>query len=204
MNRPSFTLVIVLAAAFCAPATVLSDDDVVLFDSGGFADQLAYAPGELGEMSHGGGRWTPAGGTAQPGEIVALENDRFDRALRRHQTGRGPTDTDLLDFPPAANTRLTIAFDARVSTADSRTLDLFLLRPGQTDARDQASILIWGYHPGKLSYFDRRPAVHAALRDGGGLRRADPPGPAHAPAGGRVTGELGTLPHIERVQEDWG
>ncbi len=36
MNRPSLTLVIVLAAALCSPATVLSDDDVVLFDSGGF------------------------------------------------------------------------------------------------------------------------------------------------------------------------
>ncbi len=154
MNRTSFTLVIVLAAAFCSPSPVLSDGDVVLFDAGGFADQTAYAPGALGEVSHGGGRWTPAGGTARPGEIVVLENDRFHRALRRHQTGREPTDAELLDFPPAANTRLTVAFDARVSTADTRTLDLFLLRPGQTDARDQASILVWGHNPGKLSYFD--------------------------------------------------
>jgi hypothetical protein len=68
---------------------------------------------------------------AQPGEIVMLEDQPFGRALRRHQTGRQPTDADLLDFPADAATRLTVAFDARVSTADSRTLDLFLLCPGQ-------------------------------------------------------------------------
>jgi hypothetical protein len=154
MNRPSLTMVILLAAACCPPATAVSDDDVVLFDSGDFTDEVAYAPGELGQVSHGGGRWTPAGGTARPAQIVALENDRFARALRRYQTGQQPTDADLLDFPPAALTKLTVSFDARVSTPDSRTLDLVLLRPGQTGAKDQASVLIWGHTPGEISCFD--------------------------------------------------
>ena len=85
---------------------------------------------------------------------MVLDGDRFPRALRRHQTGQQATDADLLDFPPTAATQLTISFEARVSTAESRTLDVYLLEPGETEARHQASILIWGHEPGKLSSFD--------------------------------------------------
>lgn len=147
-------LILILVFLLASPTIGLGDEAVVLFDAGGFAEDSIYPPGDLTGVQHGGGKWTPAGDSAQPGEIVILEDQPFGRALRRHQTGRQPTDTDLLDFPAVAATRLTVAFDARVSTADSRTLDLFLLCPGQTEAQHQASVLIWGYHPGKLSYFD--------------------------------------------------
>ncbi len=147
-------LIVILFCLPGGPTIGLGDETVELFDAGGFADDSVYPPGDLAETIHGGGRWTPAAGSARPGEIVVLEDEPFDRALRRHQTGRQPTDADLLDFPAVSATRLTIAFDARISTADSRTLDMFLLRPGQTDAQHQASVLIWGHHPGKLSYFD--------------------------------------------------
>ncbi len=144
----------VVALALVAAATVQGDESVVLFDAEGFADEAVYPLGDLRPVAHGEGQWTPASGTAQPGQIVTLEGDRFPRALRRQQTGQEVTDADLLDFPPTAASRLTIAFDARVSAADSRTLDVYLLRPGETEARHQASILIWGYHPGKVSCFD--------------------------------------------------
>jgi hypothetical protein len=129
-------------------------EEVVLFDSGGFADESIYPLGALRAVEHGTGRWTPASGTARPGEVVALDDGPFRRVLRRHQTAQQPTDADLLDFPPAAATQLTVSFDLRVSTAESRTLDLFLLRPGQTGAEDQASSLLWGHIPGQLGYFD--------------------------------------------------
>lgn len=155
MTRTSQVLLgTVVGVALVATATARADESVVLFDAEGFADESVYPLGDLRPVAHGAGQWTPASGTAKPGQIVALDGDRFSRALRRHQTGQEATDADLLDFPSSAVSRLTIAFDARVSAADSRTLDVYLLRPGETEARQQASILIWGYHPGKLSCFD--------------------------------------------------
>ncbi|MGI6415240.1 MAG: BNR-4 repeat-containing protein [Thermoguttaceae bacterium] len=160
--RPTPALVLLLA--LLAPSAARCEEDVVvLFDSGGFADASVYPPGDLAQVAHGEARWTPAGGTARPARIETLQGDRYQRVLRRCQTGEQPVDADLLDFPPAALKTLTVAFDARVSTAQSRTLDLVLLRPGLTDARDQASFLIWGYHPGKLSYFDGQYRDIAAL-----------------------------------------
>jgi len=132
----------------------LAGDVVVLFDSCGFEDAQVYPPGDLRSVAHGEGRWTPATGTARPGQIVDLDDGGHGRVLRRYQTGQQAIDADLLDFPPTAGTQLTIAFDARVSSARSRTLDLFLLRPGETDVRHQASVLIWGQNPGQLSCFD--------------------------------------------------
>jgi len=129
-------------------------DVVVLFDSQGFADSSIYPLGDLRAVSHGRARWTPASGTARPGQIIPLRDERFSRALRRYQTAAQPTDADLLDFPPVADTQLTVSFDARVSTARSRTLDIFLLRPGATAAQQQASVLIWGEHPGQLGHYD--------------------------------------------------
>ena len=97
----------------------------------GFHPRPLQPLGDLRSIAHGEVRWTPASGTAKPGQIVALDGDRFSRVFRRYQTGQQAIDADLLDFPPVAATRLTISFDARVSTADSRTLTLYLLRPGE-------------------------------------------------------------------------
>jgi len=148
-------LAVALLLAPLAPTLAGGEEEVVtLFDVKGFADASVYKPGDLGAVTHGSARWTPAAGTARPAQIVVLEGDRFDRVLRRHQTGQEPIDVDLLDFPPATLTKLIVSFDARVSTARSRTLDMVVLRPGQTAPRDQASFLIWGYRPGKLCCFD--------------------------------------------------
>lgn len=156
MTRASLAFLGILAgAASVLAATASGDESVVLFDAGGFADESVYPLGDLRSIAHGEGRWTPASGTAQPGQIVALDGDRFPRAFRCYQTGQQATDADVLDFPPAATTQLTVSFDARVSTADSRTLTLYLLRPGETAAEHQASILIWGHHPRKLTWFGR-------------------------------------------------
>ena len=125
-----------------------------IYDSEGFADDELYPAGDLREVRDGPVSWTPASGRARPGEVVVLEDGPAPKALRRHQIASAQRDTDLLDFPPLAGTRLVVEFDARVSTAESRTLDLFLLRPGMTAPAHQGSILMWGYHPGYLSYFD--------------------------------------------------
>lgn len=134
--------------------SVRGDESVVLFDAESFADESLYPLGDLRPVAHGEARWTPAAGTAQPGRIVVLDGDRFPRALRRYQTGQQATDADLLDFAPTTASWLTVSFDARVWTADSRTLDLHLLRPGEFDSRHQASVRIWGHRPGKRCYFD--------------------------------------------------
>ena len=149
-------MVFLLAFSLALPTANSKDggDVVVHFDSGGFKDARIYPLGELKPSAHGGAHWTPASDTARPGEIVALENDRFARVLRRHQTAQQPTDTDLLDFPPVAAAQMIVSFDARVSTAHSRTLDVVLSRPGSSAPKDQASILIWGQIPGRLCYYD--------------------------------------------------
>ncbi|HUV65352.1 MAG TPA: BNR-4 repeat-containing protein [Sedimentisphaerales bacterium] len=147
-------LLLALPLALLTAGPMDGEDIIVLFDSGRFEDAGIYPLGDLQAVAHGQACWTPASGTARPGEIVALENDRFARALRRHQTAQNPTDADLLDFPRVAGTLLTISFDARVSTSDSRTLDVSLLRPGSTAPQDQASILIWGQDSGRLCYYD--------------------------------------------------
>ena len=154
MNGKAAMLLLVLGSPLLTGAPIDTDEIIVLFDAQGFEDTNVYPSGELQVVAHDQARWTPASGTARPGEIVDLDNDRYARTLRRHQTGQQPADADFLDFPPVAATRLTVSFDARVSTADSRTLDLLLLRPNETGAQHQGSILIWGQTPGRLCYFD--------------------------------------------------
>lgn len=126
----------------------------VLYDSGKFFDEALYPVGALQAVTHGNARWTPASGSAAPAEIVEIENDAHSKVLRRRQSADQPADADYLDFPPVAAVALTISFDARVSTADSRTLDMFLLREGETQPAAQASCLLWGHEPGFLSYYD--------------------------------------------------
>ncbi len=125
-----------------------------LYDSKGFSNDELYPLGDLQSVADGRVNWTPASGRARPGEIVEVDDGPAERALRRYQIASAQRDADLIDFPPVSSTRLVIAFDARVSTTESRTLDLFLLRPGMTAPAHQGSILMWGYHPGYLSYFD--------------------------------------------------
>jgi hypothetical protein len=46
---------------------------------------------------------------------------------------------------------LIISFDALVSAADSRTLDVTLFREGGTGWQEEAWSLLWGHVPGRLS-----------------------------------------------------
>lgn len=127
----------------------------VLFDSGGFADAAMYPEGALRAGELGNARWRPSP-VAPVTEILTLSDEADKRVLRRHQTGQQAANVDYLDFPPATAAELTVSFRARVSTADSRTMDMFLMRPGATSTSAQASVLIWGHEPGYLSYFDGR------------------------------------------------
>ena len=147
------TPVLVLFALSLPAASMAESSTVVLYDSGGFSDTTAFPDGPLQPVEHGGGRWRPSAAETSA-RIVALDDDAAPRALRRPQTGEESRDVDFLDFPPASQTRLTVSFRARVSTAESRTLDMFLIRPGAAAASAQASVLIWGHEPGYLSYFD--------------------------------------------------
>ncbi len=140
---------------------------MTIFDSDGFSDTGLYPLGDLREVTDGDVRWIPASGSARPGKIVILEEDApAERGLRRHQNANEQRDSDLLDFPPVSDTRLIIAFDARVSTTQSRTLDVFLLRPEMTAPAHQASILMWGHDGGYLSYFDGSYNRIAPINDG--------------------------------------
>jgi hypothetical protein len=101
----------------------------------------------------GAARWAPA---TQPAQIVALGGTPG-KVLRRPQTGSDQT--DYLHFPAVSNGVITIRFDARASTAASRTLDIFLL----PTSGGETCLLGWGTVSNKLCYFDG--ANWVAVRD---------------------------------------
>lgn len=153
-------------------AAALEPGAVVVFDAGGFADESVYPPGELADVAHGESRWhrkwmgtdSRIRSEYAPGKIVAIEDRDFDRALRITRSGK--SSGYVLDFPAVAGTRMTISFDARVSTVAARTLDVTLARSpassvqrgifklrGSRDRRDLAWKLFWGRSAGKISAF---------------------------------------------------
>lgn len=123
------------------------------------------------QVAHGEGRWqqcTTAAIARRPGVGVPVEGQAFDTALRH--TVSVPPEVDglahrerltalapfeeatLLTFSPVSDGTLTIAFDVRVSSPDSRTLDMSLLpAPGQDWSWREAWFVVWGRTPGKLS-----------------------------------------------------
>lgn len=129
---------------------------VVLTDVSGFESPLLYPVGNLQPIKDGDATWQPA--TATPAQIVALETGNpHGKVLRRAQTG--VDNTDYLSFPPVTTGDLTIQFDARASTASSRTLDVFLL----PSSGGEVSLLGWGTVSNKLCYYDG--AKWVAVRD---------------------------------------
>ena len=126
-----------------------SDLPVTLFDSGGFEDDATYPLGPLGPVAGDGWEWIPG---EQPPDVVVVD-EPYNKVLRKTQRNEAG-DVDYLDFAPVSTGILTIRFDARVSWIHDRTLDVFLLRPGQTGGGHQASLLIWGHIPEQLSYYD--------------------------------------------------
>ena len=76
MTRASLAFWGILVGAASFLATAWGDESVVLFDAGEFADESVYPLGDLRSVAQGEGRWTPASGTAKPGQIVALDGKK--------------------------------------------------------------------------------------------------------------------------------
>jgi hypothetical protein len=127
--------------------TAQTNEQFVLADVGGFEDEDIYPVGALQAVTDGGATWKPA--SATPAQIVSLGGtNSYGKVLRRMQTG--VDNTDILSFPPVTSGPLTVEFDARVSTAGSRTLDVFLL----PTSGNEISLLGWGTVANKLCYYD--------------------------------------------------
>ncbi len=138
-----------LAAWFCSCFLLAAqtNEQVVLADVGGFEDDEVYPIGNLQSVTDGGATWTPASTT--PAQIVSLgTTNSYGKVLRRAQTGTD--NTDILSFPPVTSGPLTVEFDARASTAGSRTLDVFLL----PSSGNEVSLLGWGTVSNQLCYYN--------------------------------------------------
>lgn len=121
---------------------------LALFDTGGFSDNEIYPTGDFQPTIHGYSRWQPYVGTNQA-QIINTGEPGYDKVLRRTQGSA--TRVDSLYFPPLADGVLKVAFDARVSEAGHRTLDVALM-PDSTTL--MAGFLQFGHTSHKISYFD--------------------------------------------------
>ncbi len=127
--------------------TAQTNQAVVLADVDGFEDDEIYPLGKLPAVMDGPASWQPAGTT--PAQIVLLPgSDAHGKVLRRSQTGID--NLDVLSFPPVSQGPLTVEFDARASTAGSRTLDVFLF----PSSGGEVSLLGWGTVSNKLCYYN--------------------------------------------------
>ena len=106
---------------------------LIRYDSEGFADDTAYPLGPLQPVTRNGGTWIPAG---VPALVENLQDGQFGKVLRRDQTGGN--NIKPLDIAPISAGVLTIAFDARVSTPATRTLDVVLF-PAEGDRKPACS-----------------------------------------------------------------
>ena len=123
------------------------NQSLTLADTDGFTDDETYPPGSLQAVEDGAARWQPA--SPSPAQIVNLNDGGVHgKVLRRAQTGTDQV--DYLQFPAVSNGVLTIQFDARASTASTRTLDVFLL----PTTGGETCLLGWGTVSGKLCYYD--------------------------------------------------
>ncbi len=120
--------------------------ELARYDSEGFVDDAAYPLGPLQPVTHNGGTWIPA---ATPALVEDLLDGQHGKVVRRDQTGG--SNIDYLDIAPISAGVLTIAFDARVSTPATRTLDVVLFPAG---GGSEASMLGLGTNPNKVSYYD--------------------------------------------------
>ena len=146
-----YTAAISARSVYGEGATAIQFNTVVqktgVLDTGGFANDTLYPVGPLGNVTDGLGDWVP-GRAGDPAEIVESGEPDHGKVLRRAQ---GYLEShDLLDFTPFNAGILTIAFDVKVSTPYTRTLDLSLNRTGQ-DYR--ACHLAWGEIGGMVAYY---------------------------------------------------
>ncbi|MBP7826470.1 MAG: BNR-4 repeat-containing protein [Verrucomicrobia bacterium] len=146
MNR-GLRQIVLLGMAFAGlsgGALAQPYQSLTLADVDGFTDDTRYPLGPLQAGAHGSAWWMPA---AQPAHIVVTD-DLHGKALRRSQTGTDQM--DILHFPAVSNGVLRIQFEARASTAASRTLDIFLL----PTTGGETCLLGWGTVSDQLCYYD--------------------------------------------------
>lgn len=140
-----------------------AENELVLYDSGGFSDSEIYPLGALQATNHGYGTWVPA---TEPAEIVDTGDPTYGKALQRMQMGADRV--DLLRIPGVANGVVTYSFHARTSDPAVRTLDMGLGRlTGPTPGSAIASFLSWGTVADKFCYYDGTAWVPVADMDTG-------------------------------------
>ncbi|WAC21547.1 phosphodiester glycosidase family protein [Luteolibacter sp. SL250] len=123
---------------------------LALSDTGGFTDNSIYPTGDFQPTTHGSSIWQPQVGANQA-LIINTGEPGYEKVLRRPQGGGARA--DYLYFPPLADGVLKVAFDARVSEAGHRTLDIAVM-PDSTNNTLMAGFLQFGLTPNKISYFD--------------------------------------------------
>jgi hypothetical protein len=125
------------------------------------------APG----VAQGTGRWSLFAGPGMlplfPGTCFPVGGKDFKQAIRfqiaspvipedldgsaRSLASQRAQQAYALDFTPVSNGCLVLSFDVRVSTTNSRTLDVTLFRAGGASWQDEAWSLLWGHVPGRLA-----------------------------------------------------
>lgn len=123
-------------------------DPLRLSDTKGFSDTSVYPLGNLSPFTDGLTRWAPFVGD-NSARIVDSEDPAYGNVLRRQQGD--VIRADYLYFPPLADGKITLTFDARVSDPTHRSLDLSL-QPDLTNT--MSSFLQFGHIPERLSFFD--------------------------------------------------
>jgi hypothetical protein len=133
-----------------------TNQTLLLVDVDGFTDDVIYPIGNLTAVSDGAATWQPASPT--PAQIVNIGGGPG-KVLRRTQTG--VDNVDYVKFPAVSNGTLTVRFNARASTAGSRTLDVFLL----PTSGGEVSLIGWGTVSNKLCYHNGTAWIEASNLD---------------------------------------
>lgn len=117
----------------------------------GFSDDSIYPIGPITPFIDSLSRWEPHAATTNVAEIIDSGEPSHGKIFRRTQGGG--TRADFLYFPPLADGMLKVSFDARVSDATHRTLDI-CTQPDSTNTTLMGGFIQFGRVSGKLTYFD--------------------------------------------------
>jgi hypothetical protein len=146
----------ITASNSAGPSTLTSffytpeSSKVTLFDVGGFTDDVLYPVGYLAAVTNKDYWWAPAA-APNSGEIVDLDDGRYEKVLRRQQLGGSYH--DYVMFPPVSSGVVEIELDARVPAMTGRVIDLSLNSPTAAGGGTQGPFIMWATNA--LYYFDR-------------------------------------------------
>jgi hypothetical protein len=135
------------------------DNGVTIFDSGGFSDTAVYSIGPLQASTNNGCVWVPPVDAAT---IWDTGDPLYGPALK--ETQMGIDQTTYLRIPPVASGILRIGFDAQVSEASVRTLDMGI---NQVQLTRQGSFISWGTVANQVAYYNGTAWVGIAVVDNG-------------------------------------